>query len=619
MFENRSSVFLIVLLFVNAFFHIQAEAQEALIVRLGGGYDSLNPEQKTLVNSWHAEYTTITGTKIDPKDGYDNLKPSVRTTFEAVTNALQMTALTDSSGKPLGNALSLVKLVESVHGEVPQTRGDEQFRIYVRLQDDALKKLYECTQFRRIADNGIYHTGYPINFRQQGGAPSIQFSVTRTGLRADIDVDYRSSGGPQALVNGHLTAANSDVRAGNNYSRHVHRWHGLGDWWRSLFGISRTIPKSDLAALNSAYRRPPIPASEPVQTAVNDFYMSWLVDKKPELSLSYVSVSANACIAAFSGQSARDNLIRLRLLQHMRHTSEQLGPVNNLGEVLQGSVVLGDGAVPVVQPEGKLFFVAQLTDTLARRIDCRKVYNLRLAEDLPYASDKMQSYFSSSSVIRSANRKTPGEFLYLVWHRESGVWKIVSWYLQNPLALNNGPQSADEETEEGGGPEVNPDPGLAPVTARFLKTWLVSRDIPAALRYVAPNVDTNLNKSAPLTEQKWFQRVAADMPKGTTLNDVIQPVDISHPQMRKVNHPNGDAYILVRISDDLSSMYDCKARKAGAKIGPGDAIGKAFYTLDDYQTAFQPRHKTGDRGTVVLTWARRQNRWMVVAFDVVTY
>jgi hypothetical protein len=28
-----------------------------------------------------------------------------------------------------------------------------------------------------------------------------------------------------------------------------------------------------------------------------------LVDKKPELALSYVSVKANACIAAFSGES----------------------------------------------------------------------------------------------------------------------------------------------------------------------------------------------------------------------------------------------------------------------------------------------------------------------------
>jgi hypothetical protein len=50
----------------------------------------------------------------------------------------------------------------------------------------------------------------------------------------DIDVDYRSFKFPQALVNGHLTAANSDVRTGNNLSRHDSRWAGLAGWWQDL-------------------------------------------------------------------------------------------------------------------------------------------------------------------------------------------------------------------------------------------------------------------------------------------------------------------------------------------------------------------------------------------------
>ena len=37
-------------------------------------------------------------------------------------------------------------------------------------------------------------------------------------------MDYRTSGFPSALFNGHLTAQNSDVRAGNNYQGHLQRW-----------------------------------------------------------------------------------------------------------------------------------------------------------------------------------------------------------------------------------------------------------------------------------------------------------------------------------------------------------------------------------------------------------
>ena len=44
----------------------------------------------------------------------------------------------------------------------------------------------------------------------------MQISMSEDGLQADIDVDYRSSGSPQSLFNGHLTASNSDIRAGEN-------------------------------------------------------------------------------------------------------------------------------------------------------------------------------------------------------------------------------------------------------------------------------------------------------------------------------------------------------------------------------------------------------------------
>ncbi len=48
----------------------------------------------------------------------------------------------------------------------------------------------------------------------------MQFSLAEDGQHADIDVDYRSSRSPQSLFNGHLTASNSDVRAGENPTLH---------------------------------------------------------------------------------------------------------------------------------------------------------------------------------------------------------------------------------------------------------------------------------------------------------------------------------------------------------------------------------------------------------------
>jgi hypothetical protein len=101
--------------------------------------------------------------------------------------------------------------------------------MYVLLKPGAQQILDKMGEFSRQRDNSVLHIGYPVNYRQQAGFPSIQVSVTRDGRPADIDVDYRRSGFPGALFNGHLTAANSDVRAGNNYRGHLKRWDDLAN------------------------------------------------------------------------------------------------------------------------------------------------------------------------------------------------------------------------------------------------------------------------------------------------------------------------------------------------------------------------------------------------------
>ena len=98
----------------------------------------------------------------------------------------------------------------------PGASGDRQFRMYVRLMPNAREMLERSREFKRGVDNSIYHKGYPLNYREQRGTPSIQFSIALDGRQADIDVDYRSSMFPVGLLNGHLSSANSDVRAGND-------------------------------------------------------------------------------------------------------------------------------------------------------------------------------------------------------------------------------------------------------------------------------------------------------------------------------------------------------------------------------------------------------------------
>ena len=126
--------------------------------------------------------------------------------------------------------------------------------------------LEKSREFFRDHENTVYHVGYPHSYRQVGKEPNMQISMSEDGLRADIDVDYRSSESPNALFNGHLTASNSDIRAGDNSEAPQRAMAGLVTWWQERFGrLQASLAKPvDLANTRSADVVPtPLPPDRP--------------------------------------------------------------------------------------------------------------------------------------------------------------------------------------------------------------------------------------------------------------------------------------------------------------------------------------------------------------------
>jgi hypothetical protein len=614
-------------------FFLDVAAQDAggdVKLRFGGGYDSLSPEQQELVRKWHGEYEAITGRQIDPKISYDNLALSTRTTFDAVTHALLGTKLTDgSTGQSLGNALDLVNLVESVHGEINKARGDQQYRIYVLLKENALDVLYRCKEFKRVGDNTIYHIGYPINFRQQGGAPSIQISVTRTGYRADIDVDYRPSGGPRALVNGHLTSANSDVRAGKNYFNHVRRWQGLGDWWRSLFGITTAIPQREITALSSGNNPPRLRGSIPVQDAINDFFKAWLLEDKPEQALGYISVKALACIAEFpGGGTSKSSLVRLRIYKRMKETNQIFGDVNNLDQVMQGVVIPAPDGIPMTQEYGRLFSLQRIPDDVAREMDCRIRQNMELAAPIPRAAHRIGDFYNAITILGRKEKGTSGQILSQVWTREEGAWKLVSWQMENPFNAEKRKTEVAATTQPN--PALEPaDSALLNKVQSFLGDWLLQKKYDTLQTYFAPEalpcaeLEAEDHRKVPERQEraelrKWLADIGNEAGQNKRIAQTIKSVPFGHPHMQEVSHPDQDSYLMTRISDDLAVMDGCTARERGTRLAPNVAAGDPTYDSKTYQVAFQLRKGDVQAGTVEFNWALRDGNWKIIAFDLLT-
>ncbi|UCF39095.1 MAG: hypothetical protein JSU96_09770, partial [Acidobacteriota bacterium] len=446
-----------------------------------GSFEELSPPQTRLVEDWFARYNRVMNKNVSAADGFDLLPQSVKTTFDGVTHALMTSNLTDESGDSLGTALDLVASIETVRGRIEGGRGDHQFRMYCRLIEGAREILEKSVEFGRGHDNTVYHKGYPLSYRQQGGTPSIQVSMTEDGSRADIDVDYRSSKFPAALLNGHLTSANSDIRSGNNFDRHSGRWSGLQNWWANWFAL----PFIQADMVDDAEQDTRIPARPPkgrkIEQAAFDFLNSWLAEQKPEIAMSYVSSRAFQCLSIDQEAELDLGMAPFQMLAGLKKVNQSLGTVSELTDVLTG-IRIPDPELRVVRQKNHAAFVLyNVPESRALAFDCA---NRGLpANEVPKGSKtKYGKYFATVQHIQP--KTGGGQSLALLWGKEGKDWKIIS-YLTEPVADEIDVPDLTEGIVTGESPTIEGDSAQIEAAAGFVEAWFGAKDPSRAIGYFA--------------------------------------------------------------------------------------------------------------------------------------
>jgi hypothetical protein len=380
-------------------------------------YSRLKEKQRDLFDRWAAAQRQA------PAQAYEQLTISQRTAYEGITHALTRTKLTDQAGKPIGAAIDLVASLDGIAGEDKGKRGDQQFRIYVRMAPDAERRLIDAREFRRDKDNTIFHKDYPLNYRQHR-FPSIQVSMSRDAVRGDIDVDYRSSRPPQGLFNGHLTSANSDIRAGGNYLRHIFRWTGLLNWW-PLFRAAETAPAAGKADVVEA-DLPETAKIERVEDAAQEFFNDWLVRAKTHSSRLFYAPDAVACLNTDEdpdNEKLDAGHARTLFVEMLDATTKSLGRQKSLTTAIE-AVAPWDLEMKVVRHANEAFFtLVSVGDDDAAEYMCAKPppRDAKAAA----APQAYGTYFETIFAIKAKNGQGGG--MSLLWKRENGAWRIVSY------------------------------------------------------------------------------------------------------------------------------------------------------------------------------------------------
>ena len=595
----------------------------------GSTYSSLQPQPKRLVDDWFKRLSAVIQKAVDPAEGYENLPLSTKTTFNAVTHALLMTKLTDASGERLSDsAMDLVDRVDDVAGQILGTRGDRQFRIYIQLKPGALELLTRSKEFSRTVDNTVYHKGYPICFRSTGGTPSIQFSITRDGTRADIDVDYRSSKFPVALFNGHLTASNSDIRVSGNDAKHNQQWSGMQNWWANLLGLPLTETfrlgtESDRVIPAAPRRKGGNPSD-----AVHDFLSGWLVEQKPEEAIAYFDAQSYACVDVQDKATTDRGMVSFLLLQRMMAANAQIGKMSSLSNAIVGVAVSSERLKVIQQPHHATFVLYDVREDLAEEFKC--VNRLDSSQVSPKAlkSQSFGKYVGAMFTIKQ-NQQTAARMVATLWQREGGYWKLISYDVDPEIDRSRVPNLRAALPADAPLEYVQGDGDMVKAASSFMREWLVRKNVEKALEYAAPEslacvtlyrTDDVPAPSTPAEARELLKtgmaRAAEAIGSVRRLDGAIVAPEVHHQALKLVKHAEDMAFVVASIPESMGTAADCGRRRPDGDpdFSAAAATGYGSY----YAAGFNFSNGNVDPATLWTVWRNVNGSWKVVSYALLS-
>jgi hypothetical protein len=448
-------------------------------------------------------------------------------------------------------------------------------------------------------------------------------------------VDYRSSKFPSALVNGHLTAANSDVRAGNNTSRHLQRWEGLTDWWKNLFGLDIQEPGS-VETIAAGGDIPPVPrkGSGKLEDAVADFLSSWLVEQKPELAAAYLSPRSYACLEEYGPQAGTEISTATApylAAKDMAATNSVLGKPANLQAVVKITAVEDPRLQLVKQQYGDIFGLYRVPNAVAAEFECDDRQALQDFETarVETKAPKAGRYYAATFRLQPPHEK--GQVITLLWTKEGAYWKVVSW--------DSEPEDAKPEevpdTRRATKPAVaaaehaQGDPALLSATNDFLRSWLVSKKYNSAINYFSPrsyacvNLYLQPGQTQPNTPQQYsgylrdaLATIGQEVGKSEQIPDVVEAVDPEHAGLKLVTHAGEDAYTVVAVPDSMVKNLTCEKESHQHPYQPaGDDAQPGNYG-SYYGMLFALRTPGEHAASMAFLWAKDGDKWKIVSYDI---
>ena len=176
-----------------------------------------------------------------------------------------------------------------------------------------------------------------------------------------------------------------------------------------------------------------------IDVMVNDFLKAWLIEGDIVAAMGYISERSFACLAQDSDDPSTFDrgLAPFQLMANLKSAYDSLGPHRSLDGLVVGTRLAKPALRVASQPHHSQFVIYAVPDDVAASFDCES--ELTLA-DPARVRRAYGNYFGATFYI-VGNRDTP---VALLWARDDGYWKIMSWKVGSDDATTPAPEPVAE-------------------------------------------------------------------------------------------------------------------------------------------------------------------------------
>jgi len=347
---------------------------------------------------------------------------------------------------------------------------------------------------------------------------------------------------------------------------------------------------------------------------------AWLIERNVMAALSYISERAYPCLVLDGVVDELDRgMAPFILMNRMKAVKDVIGQHDSL-EGLALGVRLNKPELKLVrQPHHAQFVIYSVRNDVAASFDCAS--RLELEEELDRRRDRdYGDYFGSIFYVYGPAGK--GETVALLWGKEDGYWKIVSYEGEpgedDPLADLHEPPEVEITT-------IAVDQKFAATVKTFFTQWFIEKNYDAAFRHMSPKSyscynlyrnETVPEASSPQNAASYIRdsmaRAGKTVGQRSRLDTLLAGVEPSNPIVRIMRHADEQTYTLTSLPNAIADLADCATRARDEAI-PDDMPLEYGAT---YGASFRFRTKSGETPVYRTLWVEQNGQWRVTSYDV---